>query len=1151
VLLLVIATLAIYIGTRSDEWWRDLLTTTLSQTLGREVAIEGDFRLDLGRKITTEAASVRIRNPDWTKSEDMLRVGSLRLEFDLLSVLGDTLLIHRLELADIGLALEENQDGKKSWTFAAETKPPPARKAGKGITLPVHIEQFSLQRAQLSLSRPQRERPLVLRVDSITGGQTPDDTAVLDSSGRIGDLPFSLKGSLGKITSALNAGPVSYQLSGKLGKARLRSEGSIDSFAAPLRPQLDLNLSGPDIRQITRAMGAPTIAKGPFEARVDITPGGRGVNGQIQGKFGKLQLHAELSAEDLGSTDNMDVTARLSGDNLAAFSDLLGLPPLPKGAFEIDAVLHNDTGSTRIEKMTASVGKHRISLEGVIGAWPDLKDTRLDLQGEGPDLAAFTPAFALTGLGQLPSGAYTMNALIEPGKNGLYVRPSKVIAGGYEVTAEGRIFTRKQFRTELNVTGSGPDLSMVSRLVDTIQLPAWPFQARGRIDITGKDITLIGTSGTAGKHNIAVDGPIAFSSTGPLRLDVKGSGPSLQAVLQGLGYDIIPVSAAYQVEGKVEIKNNRLVVTAKEAHHGPAEASATLSIPDLNAPTTLTLDVSEFSTTDTSSALALLGMKLNFPQQMPANLNGQIKQTKGAVGLLKVRGNIGTTSVKVDGTIGEPPKYANTRVTLDIKGSDLEYFLPHAVNQAIPFQIKGKVALDKGYTRFENLQLKLANIEASVQGQVGDWERISGTELSVSAQGPNLDVIAAILNSSLPAGAIKFDGHVRGTEDAFHIDRMNAQLGQSNLSGDLKLVRGEPPRLQGQLSSTYLDLTLFKNKAKPEKLSNAKKNDVTFTGLIEAGADALRPQEQPQPLLFPDTPIELKAFDHLDLDLEISIDEVANLWARGALHDLTARVMLNGRDLSVSGFQVGGPGGDKIHGDFSIGRDVDLTRIKIDLIGEQLRLGLAAAPGQSPETYPPTAIEAKLTGAGNTYHKLAASLNGRIKVVQGEGRLNNSSVELLFSDLGYQLFQNVNPFAKTERTTRLNCGVYITNLADGIAEMQAVVIQTDKLTIVSTGTIDLNTERINVGFQTRPRTGVGISASMITNPLIRLGGTMTRPAIELDPGRASVATGAAVATGGLSLLFKGVWDRYFTTRDPCGEALRVDAELQAKKAKQP
>ena len=182
---------------------------------------------------------------------------------------------------------------------------------------------------------------------------------------------------------------------------------------------------------------------------------------------------------------------------------------------------------------------------------------------------------------------------------------------------------------------------------------------------------------------------------------------------------------------------------------------------------------------------------------------------------------------------------------------------------------------------------------------------------------------------------------------------------------------------------------------------------------------------------------------------------------------------------------------------------------------------------------------------------MARALKGRIKAVQGEGRVSNNTMGLLLSDVFYELFQAINPLAKTEPLTRLQCGVYIVNLHGGTAEIQALVIQTDKLTILSAGTIDLNTERINVGFETRPRKGVGISASMLTNPYTKLGGSLTKPKLELDPTRASIATGAAVATAGLSFLYKGLWDRYFSARDPCGEALKKDAELQTQKARQP
>jgi uncharacterized protein involved in outer membrane biogenesis len=935
ILLVVIASLAIYISTRSDEWWSDILSTQLSQTLGREVEIQGKFHLDIGRTITIEVSSVRISNPAWSETPDMLRVGSLLLVFDPLSFFGDTLLIKRLDLADIKLELVQNQDGKKNWTFGAEPVPssetPSAPEPDKGIALPVGIGQLSLQRARISLKQPSRKQPTVLQINVITGSTSANGKAVLDGSGQLNDLPL------------------------------------------------------------------------------------------------------------------------------------------------------------------------------------------------------------------------TLNAMLEPSETGFHLRPSKLVVGGYKVTAEGPVSIKKQFRAELNVTGEGPDLSVITRLATTIQLPAWPFQAKGKMAITPKDITLIDVSGTTGKHQVAVDGPIDFSGT--MQLNVKASGPSLQAVLHGLGYDVIPASAPYEIETKVEIANNQLAVTAKQARLGPMKAVATLNIPDLDTPSSLKVDVRELKTNDISAALALVGAKLDLPKVMPANIIGQIERTEHTTRLSNVRGSIDTTNINVDGVIGDPPHYYNTRMNLDIRGSNLEHFLANPVGQAIPFEIKGAVLQDKQYTRFENLQLKISNIEARVHGQLGHWGSLEGTELVISAQAPDTDTLAAILHRSMPAGTVKFDGHVRTTKNAFHIDRMNAQLGRNNLSGDLKLIQGKPPLLKGRVNSTYLDFAMLHKEAL-EMGSNAKTKDTPSSDQTEAGKKNTSPEKQLM-LLFSDTPIELAALDHIDLDLTIQVGEVTNsLKALGSLYDISAKVFLKGRDLSVSDFEVRGTRGGRVKGNLAMRSDAELTHLDVNIAGKQIRLGLGAAPGQDPATYPPTNIEAKFNGAGRTYHKLATSLNGRIKAVQGQGQVSNNQAVNMFSDTFSELFQTLNPFAKTEPTTRLNCAVYLINLANGKAELQDLVIQTDKLTILSAGIVDLNTEVIDINFETRSRKGLGISASTITNPYIRLGGTLKRPKIELDPERATIATGAAVLTGGLSFIYKGVWDRYFSSTDPCGEALARDAELQTKKVKQ-
>ncbi|MGD8576585.1 MAG: AsmA family protein, partial [Thiohalophilus sp.] len=497
------AILVIYIGTRSDEWWSETVSSQLSKSLERKVDIQGDFHLDFGRIISVEASSVRISNPAWRESPDMLRLGKLLLEFDTFSLFGKTILIPRLELADIELELVENQDGKKNWIFGADSEQlsdsPSVSRPGKSITLPVGIEQLSLQNSRISLQQPGRERPLILQVDAITGSTDANGKAVFDGDGQLNELPYSL------------------------------------------------------------------------------------------------------------------------------------------------------------------------------------------------------------------------HALIEPGETGFNLRPSKLTVGEYQVTAEGHISVTDQLQAELDVTGAGPDLSLITRLVNTIQLPAWPFQAKGKMVITTQQITLSNVSGTAGKHSVEVDGPIDY--TGSLQLDAKARGPSLQAVLNGLGYDVIPASAPYEAEAKIEIANNQLTVTAKQARLGPAKAVAKLNIPDLNSPAFLKVDVGELRTTDISASLAVVGLKLKLPRVMPANVTGQIEWNKNAARLSRVRGSIDTTNFNIDGTIGGPPNYYNTRMNIEIDGENLEHFLASPAEKAIPFQVNGVVSRDKRYTRFEKVQLNVADIQASVLGQ--------------------------------------------------------------------------------------------------------------------------------------------------------------------------------------------------------------------------------------------------------------------------------------------------------------------------------------------------------------------------------------------------------------------------------------------------
>ena len=131
--------------------------------------------------------------------------------------------------------------------------------------------------------------------------------------------------------------------------------------------------------------------------------------------------------------------------------------------------------------------------------------------------------------------------------------------------------------------------------------------------------------------------------------------------------------------------------------------------------------------------------------------------------------------------------------------------------------------------------------------------------------------------------------------------------------------------------------------------------------------------------------------------------------------------------------------------------------------------------------------------------------------------------------------------------TTLDCTVINADIASGKILVNPIIVNTEEITIFSGGEIDLSTETMSLDFNTKVRKGIGISAGMVVNPFIRLGGDLSSPSIELDPTAVAVSGSVAVATVGLSLLGRSLWDRFLTSKDPCGQALKKLAEADAER----
>jgi hypothetical protein len=152
--------------------------------------------------------------------------------------------------------------------------------------------------------------------------------------------------------------------------------------------------------------------------------------------------------------------------------------------------------------------------------------------------------------------------------------------------------------------------------------------------------------------------------------------------------------------------------------------------------------------------------------------------------------------------------------------------------------------------------------------------------------------------------------------------------------------------------------------------------------------------------------------------------------------------------------------------------------------------------------------------------------------------IENTAYDWLMSDFIVQLLTVLNPFRKEDPFTELDCAVLVALAEDGQVRLDPIAGRSKKITIVGDGRVNLETEKIGFQWATKPRSGIGLSATAITNSFIRVSGSLTDPDLDLKPLDAVVSTGAAVATAGLSLLARGFYDRVTAEKKVCKNAIK-------------
>ncbi len=464
-------------------------------------------------------------------------------------------------------------------------------------------------------------------------------------------------------------------------------------------------------------------------------------------------------------------------------------------------------------------------------------------------------------------------------------------------------------------------------------------------------------------------------------------------------------------------------------------------------------------------------------------------------------------TLKVDGEIRDGLHASDTIFNIEARGETTADLARLAKVENVP-ELGPVRAVVKIVSRNKSLSIESLDIDCGSDvlaafkftGSIKDPLAQRGVDLDVKIYGKDLAMVGRLAGRPLPIpGPFQVSGHVNDLADrVYQLSDLKVSAGENDLAGSLQLdLRAARPGVKGTLSSNQLDLRPLLAKEKDEKPPTARSGRV-----------------------FPAEPLSLEALNRLNADLQIHARRIFT--PRLAIDDLTVGLVLADGALTLDPLKAG-VGGGTLDGriglrarEKGVGVEAVLkaNRVDVDLVAREL--GLTEKPGGKLD------LDLNLKGDGGSVAEIMAGVTGKTLLVMTKGRIQNKYLDLLGADVGSSTLRLLNPFSQETQYVEINCFVSGFDVRAGIAQSTALVLDTNHVTVVGEGKINLKSEELDLSFKPSPKEGVGISGlgkiSLNLGELARpfkLGGTLAKPTMVFDLTQAALSIGRAL--GGAAL----------------------------------
>jgi uncharacterized protein involved in outer membrane biogenesis len=912
----------------------------------------------------------------------------------------------------------------------------------------------------------------------------PGDPLQIALQGRYGDAPFGFTFASPHPLEGISQTtpwPIEAQLS--IADTKLNIEGTIIPATAAERLEFDARLEGETLNTLAQLLNTELPQAGPYQLsfHTNIEAGAYTLT-DLKGHIKDSELWQAIGIE------GGEVSALNSGSVKASIDARLDNIPLSL-SFQGGPEASGKAGATSWPvKLAASASGATLTGEGSIATTGNQRALKMATRIQGNRFESLGP---LIGTSLPEIGKFHLSADLSSEEDVHAAHNLKIEMGANRLSGEIR-WEDKSPRPALTAKLSSERLTL-KKFFTASSKSSSKSSPTGLLD---RPINLDGLKGFDARLDLAVkrvaDSPISMAD---IRSTITLANGKLSAPFRA-SLAGAPVDAQIQLYQD----KNLSAVTLKGTigHIDVGQTLKQLKLPDIISGTA---DVFDFDGRSAGKTLRALGEQAAVTLQIkPANLNYSAEIAEQKIDFqvesakLVARKNqplTGTFSGTVQGVAFNTE--VSTASLKEIRKADTP----------LPMQVA---------VQTEDLQLK-------AEGSIARPFKKNEFDLQYELAGTEIERLDPLADFAIPLrGEFSARGRISGRGNRFTYEE-DLRVGKSDLKAEITVLREPPrPKITGRIVASQIHM-----------------DDVD---LFDADKETAPTQENAR--VIPDYTLPVETLLAADLDLDIQAERIRA--PLGDLGDFVSKISLKDGRFNSS-FNLTGLMGARINSEFDVNATTDPPLIKVQIKAKNMDFGYFLSSMDITDLVKGQIdLLVDLSGAGATRYNFLGNATGRITIIGGPGQITGRRIDLWAADL---IPTMLSTSWQRDNVTETNCMVAHIEFKEGLAEIEDLLLDTERMTVAASGVINLETEALNLVIAPRPKRPSLVS---LANP-VRIEGTLGEPEVSVTRiprgSRLAAGTGAGILAGLVNPVFLifALSDTGTGQANPCDAAVEKAREV--------